>query len=448
MIPAIQRHLVLPAIELLRGEPISQSLRELERTQWLGREELDALQWRKLQALIGHAYAAVPFYRRRFDEAGLRPDEVRSLEDYARLPPLTKDEVRFNGRELTAPTSRRVEHCHSGGTLGIPLELIRDKSASAFARAVELRALGWFGIRKGDKQVRVWGIPLDAPSARRTRLQDLALNRIRLSPFEITAATVRAHHERVRRFGGRYVYGYPSAIARMCEVMNELGLDGRDLGLHVALCTAETLYHHQRAVIERTLGARVVNEYGCSEVGPIALECPAGSLHLSMENVLAEFVAPRGGAGPREILVTNLNSFSMPLLRYAVGDTGQLLDTPCACGRQLATMGFDAGRVLSMLTATDGTSVSGAVFCYVAFDIIDKHRGIRDFRVKQKARDLLEIAVVKDASFRDEALAAFTARVREKLGADMRLDYHFVPEIPPERSGKRLFVTSEIPEGD
>ena len=447
VIPVIQRAVVLPAIEWLRSEPISKCLRELNRTQWYSGDQLRALQWEKLRILIDHCYRNVPFYRRRFDDMGLRPGDIRTLEDYAKLPPLTKDEVRFNQTDLSDQTTRRrVEHCRSGGTLGIPLTLVRDSLASAYARAAELRGFGWFGIRKGDKQVRIWGVPLDPKAARRERRKDFLLNRIRLSTFDLAPESVRAYFETMRRFKGRYIYGIPSVLFTICRIMKDLGLDGKVLRVDFVVCTSETLYPHQRASIQETFGCRVIDEYGCSEIGLIALECPEGGMHLSMENILVEFA--ERGAGPEhaEILLTNLNSFSMPLLRYAVGDTGQLLNRRCPCGRQLDIMSFDAGRVLSVLMAADGHFIAGSVFCYIAFDIIKKHGGIKDFRVVQKARDAMEITLVKDATFRNEILEMFTGRVREKFGPAMRIEYRFVPEIPPEKSGKRLFVSSEIPE--
>lgn len=447
MIPAVQRAVVLPAIEWLRSEPISRCLKELNRTQWLSGEELRALQWEKLRALFEHSYRNVPFYRSRFDQMGLHPGDIRTFQDYSKLPPLTKDEVRFNQAGLLDPsTRRRVEKCRSGGTLGIPLTLVRDSLASAFARAAQARAFGWSGIRMGDKQVRIWGVPLDPAAARRDRRKDFLLNRIRLSTFDLTERSVRAYFEAMRRFGGRYIYGIPSVLFTICRILRDLGLDGRDLRMHRVVCTSETLYPHQRAFIQEIFGCPILNEYGCSEMGPVALECPEGGMHLSMENLLVEFVDRGAGPDHAEILLTNLNSFSMPLLRYAIGDTGRLLDRRCPCGRQLGVMDFDAGRVLSVLTAADGHFIAGSVFCYIAFDIIMKHGGIKDFRVVQKARDAMEITLVKDATFRDEILEMFTVRIREKFGAAMRIDYRFVPEIPPEKSGKRLFVSSEIPE--
>jgi len=170
VIPVIQRTVVLPAIEWLRSEPISRCLRELSQSERYSHDRLRALQWEKLRILVEHSYRNVPFYRRRFDAMGLRPGDIRTLEDFAKLPPLTKDEVRFNQTDLMDPTSRRkVQQCRSGGTLGIPLTLVRDSLASAYARAAQARGLGWHGIRMGERQIRIWGVPLDPEAARRER---------------------------------------------------------------------------------------------------------------------------------------------------------------------------------------------------------------------------------------------------------------------------------------
>lgn len=445
MNPFLHRALVFPLIERLRGEPITRSLRELNASQWYSRDRLRAMQWDKLKRLLDHCYRNVPFYRKRFDALQVRPEEIRGFEDFARLPPLLKDDVRSQQQGLRDPARRRrVEECRSGGTLGEPLALVRDMRASAYARAAELRAFGWFGIRKGDRQVRIWGVPLGADAARRERRKDRILNRIRLSPFEISPETVRAFHAAIRRFGARYAYTYPSAAYRICQVLEQEGLDGRQLPLEFVVCSAETLYEHQRSTIQQALDCRVIDEYGCSEMGPIAIECPAGNRHLTMENILAEFVDDGSGTGRTEILLTNLNSYAMPFLRYHIGDTGTPMDAECSCGRPLQLMEFGAGRVLSMLRATDGRWVSGTVFCYIAFDIIKRYGGIKDFRVVQRTHDRLEITLVRAADYGDETLERFRAHVRDKFGADMELDFRFVEAIPLEKSGKRLFVYSEL----
>lgn len=447
MISFVQRHAVLPIIELIRGEPISRCLDELRTTQSYSRERLKELQWEKLKSLLDHCRENVPFYRERWSKLGFHPGDLKTFEELEQLPVLTKDDIRFSSQTLRARgPGRRVEHVHSGGTLGIPVSLVRDMRSAAYIRASEARGLEWFGIRRGDKQFRVWGVPLDPSSARKEWLKDRALNRIRMSTLNISAETVRGFFEAARSFRPRYVFSHTSALYQICQVMRDLGLNGKQLRIRHVLCTGDTVHQVMRTEIEETFDCRVINEYGCSEMGPIAFECPAGNMHLTMENILTEFAEHESSADCSEILLTNLNSYSMPLVRYRVGDTGRLLDSVCSCGRQSELMDFDAGRILSMLVATDGHFVSGSVFCYIAFDIIQKHKGIKDFRVVQKTRDELEIALVKDTTFSEDLLALFTSRIREKLGSGMRIDYVFKAEIPPDRSGKRLFVRSELPE--
>ena len=90
--------------------------------------------------------------------------------------------------------------------------------------------------------------------------------------------------------------------------------------------------------------------------------------------------------------------------------------------------------------------MSGTIFAYIAFDVIEEHGGIKDFRVVQKEPDLLEITLVRDANFTERILGYFTSKIRELLGSEMRVDYIFKEEIPLEGSGKRLYVCSELPE--
>jgi phenylacetate-CoA ligase len=317
--------------------------------------------------------------------------------------------------------------------------------SSAYVRAAQYRGMGWYGIRIGDKQLRVWGILFDNKLARNTRMKDFVLNRYRISPFNISKNTVQEFYKIIGEYKPKYIYGYTSGIYRFCKLMMEDNMDGEKLGIRYVFVTAETLYDQQRKCIENFFKAKVVNEYGCSEMGPIAYECPAGSMHISMENVLVEFVDEnKYGDGYAELILTNLNSYSMPMIRYRVGDTGQKVIKKCSCGVNLETMNFNAGRVLSTMVATDGHYVHGGLFCYIAFDIIEKYRGIKDFRVIQKANNKIEITLAKDINYNENILQMMDNKIKEILGSNMQIDHFFVDEIPLEKSVKRLFVRSEL----
>ncbi len=447
MNPLISRNLIYPVIELFRGEPISKCLEELNKSQWYSRDQLLDVQWKKISFLVDYCYKNVPIYKRKFDDIGLFPTDIKSLDDLKFIPFLTKDDVKYNANAmLSEKYQKKVEHCHSGGTLGKPLNFIRDSLSSAYVRAAELRGLGWYGIKKGDRQARIWGMPLDPQKAGKERLKDFLVNRFRTSPFKISNESVRVYYDKFNTFKPKYIYGYPSAIYKICQIMKKLNLDARKLGIKNVVTTAETLYPHQRTLIENVLGCRVINEYGCSEVGIIAFECPEGNLHITMENVFVEFLDSKQSSDNNpEIILTNLNSFSMPFLRHKIGDTGKLSSDFCPCGRQSLLMDFDAGRALDLLMTCDGNFISGTVFCYICFDIVDKYKGIDDFRVVQKSKNKIEITLSKDENFNENILNIFSSKIKELMGNGMEIDYIFVDEIIPEKSGKRRFVYSEIP---
>ncbi|MFC1658440.1 phenylacetate--CoA ligase family protein [Candidatus Omnitrophota bacterium] len=442
----IQKNLIFPFIELIRGEPISSCLTELEKSQWYSRPQLRELQLGKLKSLISYCYEHIPFYRQAFQKIKLRPADIGTFEDFKRVPFLTKDIIRDNHSELLSRNFKaKIEYCHSGGTQGRPLHLVRDSLSSAYGRAALFRGLGWYGIHKEDKQLRLWGLPLDHKAAARERRKDFFLNRKRISAFQISKEKIAQYSQIIKRFRPKYIYGYVSAVFRLCQVMQENNFNGEELNIKYVVTTAENLSAYQRNFIEKFFNCRVVNEYGCGEMGPVAFECPKGNLHINMENILVEFIeSDRLGKENSEIVLTNLNSFSMPLLRYKIFDTGQRLESECPCGRGLETMGFNAGRVVDTLMATDGHFVAGNVFRYIAFDIIEKYAGIKDFRVVQKEKNKLEIALSRDKNFSDTILNLFTARVKEMLGEDMAIEYIFREDIPVEPSGKRLYVYSEL----
>lgn len=446
MLSIINRKLVFPFIELLRREPISRCLSELNKTQWYSFDQLRELQWKKLSILMHHCYKNVPFYKEIFNKLKLKPEDIQSFQDFKLLPFLTKEHLRSHKSELMDKSSKyKIEHCHSGGTLGRPLNFMRDSMSSAYIRAAQFRGFSWHGIKKGDRQIRIWGLPFDKKLAKKDIRKDFLVNRIRIPPFDIRKENVLHYFKIMKKFKPKYIYGYPSAIFKMSQLMNDEKLNGEELFIKYVVTTAETLYDHQRRLIESFLNCKVLNEYGCSEMGPIAFECEKGHFHINMENVLVEFIEDDGFTKENaEIILTNLNNLAMPFLRYKIEDTGQLLKLQCDCGRKLESMSFNAGRVLGTLVATDGHFVSGTVFCYIAFDLIEKYKGIKDFRVTQKHKNKIEITLSKEENFNNHILNLFSSKVKELLGSNITINYIFKDEIPLEKSGKRLFVHSEL----
>jgi phenylacetate-CoA ligase len=298
-------------------------------------------------------------------------------------------------------------------------------------------------VDMGDPEVVLWGSPIELSAQDRVRaLRDWVL-RSRLFPaFAMSDDAMDGFLRGIRRIRPRMLFGYPSALALLAERARRRGITMDDLGVRVAFVTGERLYPEQRSMIEQVFAARVANGYGGRDAGFVAHECPAGSLHISAEDVIVETVDPQGrpvrAGEPGEIVVTHLATRAFPFIRYRTGDWGMLDSRACPCGRGLPLLREVQGRATDFVQAADGTLMHGLALIYAVRD----QPGIRRFKIIQESRALTRLLVVADGEFpamvADRIRRAFRARLGDEV--DVRID--LVADIPPERSGKYRYVES------
>jgi phenylacetate-CoA ligase len=191
----------------------------------------------------------------------------------------------------------------------------------------------------------------------------------------------------------------------------------------------------------------VYNEYGASEVGIIAHQCEQGGMHLSAENNIVEILRGGSQAGPGEtgeVVVTNLDNYVMPLIRYRIGDVGALRAGTCGCGRGLPLMEVVDGRINNMALLPDGRIISGFYFYYLARDAVDQGSAPHQFVVRQRARDHFHFIIAADAAFDDAAWARLQQRVHEQLGAGLTLTRETAATLPVSAAGKRQQFVCEL----
>jgi phenylacetate-coenzyme A ligase PaaK-like adenylate-forming protein len=438
VMPFVAKHLVYHPVQWLRGEPVRQSMRDLNASQFLPRDRLEQRQEALLKRALERAYRHIPYYRRLFDSAGLKPASMNYPDDLARIPFLTKTGLREHKGELVDPDYRgRVSSKTTGGSTGQAVTVVKDRIASAYSRGVMWRNYAWWDIDVGDRQGRFWGIPITAKQRHKYQLVDLLSNRIRLSSFDFSDDDLLDHYHRLKRFRPRYLYGYASMIYEFAAFLDRKGLN---FSVPMVIPTSEVLYPHQRELIQRVLGCRVANEYGCGEVGPIAFECPAGGTHLMADNLLIEVLREDGmPAQPGElgqVVLTELHSEAMPLIRYQISDSVVLSDEVCACGRGLPLIQEIVGRAYDYLVSRSGHRFHGEKVMYLLEHLQDQAMGIRNIQVVQESIADLNIFVLRDTGFQDRALDAMRAYFREAMGDDLNIAFEFVDVIPRAPSGK------------
>lgn len=444
MLPVISRHLICPIHERLLGRRTFAYLRELEWSQWLSPADLREVQRSKLRSLLRHARQHTRFYEERFAGLDFDAKDDDPLAELSRLPLLSKDEIRHSKDAMIwhdAPGG--IFEYHTGGSTGDPLTFHLDRRRQGYDQAARMRTHRWFGVDVGERELYLWGSPLERNEGDSLkRLRDRAFNHRVLDAFDMSPKRMDDYLDAFDRFRPACLFGYPSSIALF---VNHARHRGRCLDLsrlRAVFVTGEVFYPDQRKAIENYFQTPVANGYGSREAGFLAHECPLGGMHITSENVIVEIVDDQGSPLPAgqsgEIVVTHLDAYAMPFIRYRTGDIGQLRSGRCACGRGLGLMDVVQGRTTDFLYLPDGTIKHALSIIYPLREM----RGVRQFKVTQQADYSVVVEVVADDAIERITRESVACKVQPVLGSNVNLRVNFVDGIAPTKSGKHRYVVS------
>jgi len=406
--------------------------------------QVRAYQLERLRALLRHAAEHVPFYRERFRAIGLVPGDVRTLEDYARIPILTRDDVLAHLPEMWSRAFRqdRLLMLGTGGSTGVPMNYYKDLDYMDRSQVVLARSHAWAGRGRWDllalfsskhEPPGLWGEV-------RRRMRSLGERRLFFDAFGAGSDDLEQWLEILWRYRPRFAYGYPSFLEHFAKWLREH--DRRLPPLKGLFVSAEILYPEQRALLGEVFGAPIFNLYGSREVQCIAAPCAAGGMHQIADWVLTEFVADEDLPSPR-VVVTPLESYGMPLIRFANGDLGRAVEGPCVCGMAFPLMDLAVARVVDVFVTPEGKRFYGQFFTHLMYGI----SGVRKFQFHQVETDLIRLLVVKDVDF-DAATEAklwqAVAEVRAKVSAAIVVQIEYVDDIPRTAVGKHIFTRSDV----
>ena len=443
MHPFIVKNALLPLHEKALRRGTFHYLRELEHTQWWPADRLRELQTAKLRRLLAHAQARCPYYRARLEAAGVDP-ATATFEALSRLPALTKADIREHGDEIADPTVRGgLFSCTTGGSTGAPLAFKMDRSRQAADQAARARSRRWFGIDVGERELYLWGSPVEhAAQDRLKALRDVLTNQRLLNAFRMTPAAMSGYLDELRRFDPVHLFGYPSSIARLVRHAVACGRSMRNGSLRAAFVTGELLQPADRAVIEEHLGVPVADGYGSREGGFVAHQCPAGAYHVTMESLIVELLDGAGRAVSEgqsgEVTLTHLDAFGMPFIRYRTGDVARRRADHCPCGRGLEALEIIEGRRTDMLRTAAGGFAHALSVIYVLRD----EPAVREFKIVQQSNLDLDVQIVPHGTFQDARRARVAGLLRRQIGSGIAVRIALVDEIPPDPSGKHRHVVS------
>ncbi len=322
----------------------------------LPRDELETLQLFRLKRLVRRVYQRVPFYRERMEEAGVRPEDIRSLRDLARLPFTTKDDLRENyPYGLFAVSLPEVVRIHSSsGTTGKPTVVGYTRRDLETWANLTARVLAAGGVGREDVVQIAFGYGLFTGGFG----LHYGAERLGATVIPISSGNTRRQIMIMKDYGTTALICTPSYALYMAETMEEMGISPRDLRLRVGLFGAEPWTDRMRHEIEERLGIEATDNYGLSEImGPgVSGECIEAKqgLHIFEDHFIPEIINPDTGEvlpmGERgELVITTLTKEALPLIRYRTRDITHLYCEACPCGRTLVKMAKPSGRTDDML---------------------------------------------------------------------------------------------------
>ena len=425
-------------------------LHDLRESQWLSPEQMHDLQSYKLRRLVEHAYRHVPYYRDKMREMGISPDSIKSIDDVGKLPMLTKNDVRkhlFFDIMSDNHDKAEVLKITTSGSTGEPFVCFVDRAQLEFRWAATMRSMEWTGYRFGDRQLRLWHQTIGMSKTQVAReYADAWLSRRKFIPaYEMSDATLRQFVQTIEDFNPVLLDGYAESfnfLARYLQQSGRLNISPKGI-----MSSAQTLPDVSRKTIEDAFGCKVFDKYGSREFSGIAYECDAHEgHHVVGEGYLVEVLADGKPARPGEIgevVITDLNNFCLPFIRYRIGDLAEAIDPskPCACGRGLPRLGKIEGRVQSIIIGAGGQYLPGTFFAHM---MKDYDHAIRQFQIVQDAPGTITLTMVKGNRFSSETLEEVLALLHKFLGAEMKIAVEFTDNIAMVRTGKRLATVSKL----
>ena len=327
-----------------------------EEFETLPREVLEALQLKRLKQVVQRVYHTVGFYRRVFDEAGVTPDDIKTLDDLKRFPFTSKQDLRDNYPfgMFAVPMSSVVRLHASSGTTGRSTVVGYTKRDIDTWSELMARCFVAAGLTKNDIIHNAYGYGLFTGGLG----AHYGAEKLGASVIPMSGGNTKRQIMILQDFGPTAICCTPSYALNLAEQGKAMGIDMRSLKLRVGIFGAEPWSEKMRQEIENVLGIKALNIFGLSEImGPgVAMECLEGrhGMHIFEDHFLVETINPETGevlppGEEGELVFTTITKEAFPLVRYRTRDLSRLITEPCRCGRTLHRMDRVMGRSDDML---------------------------------------------------------------------------------------------------
>lgn len=422
---------------LRSGPKFRRYLEAAEHRQAWSPEKLRQYRLERLAAVIAEAYANIPFYRRMFEEHGLKPKDIQSEQDLRRLPLMDKGTVKEHFSEMINPRKKRFAiKGQTSGTTGSPGIFLRDMDSILAENALVWRHYRWGGKSFESRRVTLRGdllVPADVTKPPFWKTDRLA-KELLMSSYHLSEKNMPLYIERIREFDAFDFYAYPSTAFLVADYCRR-----KDIALkfEAVFTSSEALSNHQREVIEAAFSCPVFDWYGNAERNVAIGQCREGNYHEISDYAIHEYLPAEDGG--YELIGTGLHNRVMPLMRYRTGDIVEKdeRDT-CVCDLSFPVIRRIRGRQSNFILTPEGRKVT--IFNHIP-------RGIEyliEMQLVQRRVDELQVLVVTTPSFGEAQQTQLLEKLRRYLSPEMEFEVKRVDSVPRSRQAKYQMVRQEL----
>ena len=415
----------------LNGYAIATAQKQLQELRQQVEHNYTAYTETKKTEILKHHLQNTPFYK------NLVGDQSQTWED---LPVLTKQDLQQALKpRLSKGFSAKNVHVHrTSGSSGTPFIFAKDKFCHALTWASITQLYSTSGIDlQNSYEARFYGIPNSGAARLKERLKDRLSNRYRFSIFDTSAANFENFISRFKKERFGHLNGYTSALVLFARYLAGKKLVLKDLCPSLTHCivTAEMLFKEDLELLQQQFGVPVINEYGASETGIIALGKAGGFLHIDSSllyvEILGEANKPVAPGTSGKIVVTSLFNKAHPFIRYEIGDLGVL-----AYQNGLPVLSQLEGRVGDFALLPDGRKIPALAFYYVTKEIINDTASVKEFKIIQDQPKHFTINYVADAEFSTQDVEKIKRAMLDYLGTEIQLSLNKKPILDRSKRGK------------
>ncbi len=427
--------------DILSGKNVAEYYRLYSRTQWYSKEEMQAFQLDKLRKLFRHSYDNVPYYRELMNAKGIKPDDVRSLDILKEFPIVNKETIKENYDSFKPDNLdhiKGVKTSQTGGTTGGILYTRNDASTRSSTWAAFKRFEDWMGVGARDKSLILMGghvIGNHWKDRLKKMVKENLRNRIAYSPYDTTEENILNIIDALKNNKFRLIRSYSQFLFSLAKRLQEEELQ---FDVNAITTTAEPLTPEHRALFKEVFNAGVFDQYGFGEIGGVAFECDHHlGMHISEERAIVEV------NDNNELIVTDLDNYALPFIRYWNADQAIISHEECSCGRKSPLIKELMGRTCDYIIGVNGEYLHWAYFWHLFFDseVADK-RKLKKFQVVQSSKDELKIRLVSDPLTWEEQ-QLLVSDIQNRAGG-IRVVFSFENDIENAASGKYRPVINEL----